>query len=263
LAVVLWQNADFPDQPQDELIPRIGLGENPVHAVHHQLRAHVLAAAYRDAADVAGVALARDVEGLRMAVPGPGADLTVLGHSYGGSIVGSAEAHGLRVERVVQIASAGAFVDDVRAYTAGECGTRRFSMTAPGDPIQLVQGAGFRTRDEIEQSLRTVVGVLPLPLKPLAPAVTLGVAVVSADPLQIGHGLDPDLVPGVTRLETGVRPDGHTPVSGHGGMFEPGSTAWRNLLAVMRGDPMQVLEPGDKPRVASSTDPLCTQPTSW
>ena len=26
-------------------------------------------------------------------------------------------------------------------------------------------------------------------------------------------------------------------------MFEPGSTAWRNLLAVMHGDPVQVLEP--------------------
>jgi alpha/beta hydrolase family protein len=252
LAVVLWQNADFPDQPQDYLIPPIGLGENPVHAVQHQLRGHVLAAAYRDAADVAGVALTRDVEGLRMAAPRPGADLTVLGHSYGGSIVGSAEAHGLRVERVVQIASAGAYVDDVRAYTAGECGTRRFSMTAPDDPIQLVQGAGFRSRDEIEHSLRTVVDVLPLPLKPLAPAVTLGVAVASADPLQIGHGLDPDLVPGVTRLDTGVRPDGHTLVSGHGGMFEPGSTAWRNLLAVMRGDPVE-----------SSTNRLCTPPTSW
>jgi hypothetical protein len=263
LAVVLWQNGDFPDQPQDELIPPIGLGENPVQAIQHQLRGHVLAAGYRDAADVAGVALTRDVEGLRMAAPRPGADLTVLGHSYGGSIVGSGEAHGLRVERVVQIASAGAYVDDVRAYTAGECGTRRFSMTAPDDPIQLVQGAGFRSRDEIEHSLRTVVDVLPLPLKPLAPAVTLGVAVASADPLQIGHGLDPDLVPRVTRLDTGVRPDGHTLVSGHGGMFEPGSTAWRNLVAVMRGDPVQVLEPGDQPAVVSSTDRLCTQPTSW
>ena len=225
-----------------------------------------------------------------MAVPGPGADLTVLGHSYGGSIVGSAEAHGLRVNRVVQIASAGGYVEDVHAYAAGACGTRRFSMTAPDDPIQLVQGAGFSSWDEVEHSLRTVAGVLPLPLKPLAPAITVGLAAVSLDPAQIGHGLDPDLLPGVTRLDTGVRPDGHTLVRGHGGMFEPGSTAWRNLLAVMRGDPVQVLEPGRwqsrlvpadgslphyvvtrspydepgyRPPVESSTASACTQPTSW
>ena len=49
-------------------------------------------------------------------------------------------------------------------------------MTAPDDPIQLVQGAGFSSWDEIEHSLRTVAGVLPLPLKPLTPAITVGVA---------------------------------------------------------------------------------------
>jgi hypothetical protein len=141
LAVVLWQNADFPDQPLDDVVPPPALWDNPVRAVEHQLRAHVVAAVYRDAADRAGPILARDVEGLRMTAPGPAADLTVLGHSYGGSIVGSAEAHGLVADRVVHIASAGAYVSDVHAYTAGECGTRRFSMTTPDDPVQLAQGA--------------------------------------------------------------------------------------------------------------------------
>jgi alpha/beta hydrolase family protein len=291
LAVVLWQNADFPDQPEDEPMPPIRPGENVFGAVHHELRSHVLAAAYRDAADSAGLGLAHDVEGLRMATPGPASDLTVLGHSYGGSIVGSAEAHGLVVDRVVHIASAGAYVDDVSSYAAGECGTRRFSMTAPDDPIQLAQGAGFESADEIEHSLRSVAGTLPLLLKPFTPAVVLGSAVVSGNPMQVGHGLDPDLIPGVTRLDTGVRPDGHTLVSGHGGMFEPGSTAWRNLLAVMRGAPVQVMEPGRwqsrlvpldahtvphyevtkspysvpgyRPPVTSSTQPVCTPPTSW
>jgi hypothetical protein len=164
-------------------------------------------------------------------------------------------------------------------------------MTAPDDPIQLAQGVGLGSWEEVEHSLRTVVGVLPIPLKPFAPAVTLGVAVVSGNPAQVGHGLDPDLVPGVTRLDTGVRPDGRSLVSGHGGMFEPGSTAWRNLLAVMRGDPVQVLEPGRwqsrlvpaaagslphyvvtrspydvpgyQPPVESSTVPLCVPPASW
>ena len=161
LAVVLWQNADFPDQPLDHVVPPVGRWDRPVHAVEDQLREHVLAAAYRDAADRGGPLLARDVEGLRMALPGPAADLTVLGHSYGGSIVGSAEAHGMVVDRVVHISSAGGYVSDVRDYAAGECGTRRFSMTDPDDPIQLVQGAGFGSVEQVRHSLATVDGVLP------------------------------------------------------------------------------------------------------
>ena len=51
LAVVLWQNADFPDQPLDQLVPPISLWDKPIDAVQDQLRGHVLAAAYRDAAD--------------------------------------------------------------------------------------------------------------------------------------------------------------------------------------------------------------------
>lgn len=244
LAVVLWQGADFPDQPEDHLLPPTALWDRPVHAVEYQVRAHVLAAAYRDAADRAGPLLARDVAGLRMALPGPGADLTVLGHSYGGSIVGSAEARGMVVDRVVHISSAGGYVSDVRDYAAGECGTRRFSMTDPDDPIQLAQGAGFGSLGQVQHSLATVSGVLPRPLGPLAVPLAAGVAVAAGDPSRVGHGLDPDLIPSVTRLDTGVRADGHTLVSGHSGMFDPGSTAWRNLLAVMHGDQVQVLEPG-------------------
>ena len=167
LAVVLWQDADFPDQPLDHVVPPVALWDSPVRATEEQLRAHVLSAAYRDAADRAGPALAHDVEGLRMALPGPAADLTVLGHSYGGSIVGSAEAHGMVVDRVVHISSAGGYVSDVHEYAAGECGTRRFSMTDPDDPIQLVQGAGFSSAGQVEKSLGTVAGVLPAPLRPL------------------------------------------------------------------------------------------------
>ncbi|MFL6100190.1 MAG: alpha/beta hydrolase [Actinomycetales bacterium] len=290
LAVVLWQNADFPDQPQDDLVPPASLWDRPIRALESQLRGHVFAAAYRDAADVAGAALARDVAALRALAPGPTSDLTVLGHSYGGSIVGSAEVHGLRADRIVHIASAGAYVDDVDDYAAGECGTRRFSMTAADDPIQLAQGAGFGSVGEARHSVRTVAGVLPLPLKPFTLAVTAGLLATSSDPFQVGHGRDPDLIPGVTRLDTGLRADGRTLVSGHSGMFEPGSGGWRNLLAVMRGDPVQVFEParwhadlvpvgtslphyevtrspydraGYEPPTTSSTGPLCSRPQSW
>ncbi len=303
LTVVLWQNADFPDQPQDDVLPPATSWVRPVQAVHDQLRAHVLAAAYRDAADRAGPILTSDVDGLRMALPGPGADLTVLGHSYGGSIVGSAETHGLVVDRVVHIASAGGYATDVRSYAAGECGTRRFSMTDPDDPIQLVQGAGFGSAAQVGHSLATVSGVLPEPLKPLAVPLVTTTAVVSGAPWHVGHGMDPDLIPGVTRLDTGVLADGHTLVSGHGGMFAEGSGAWRNLLAVMHGDPVRVLEParwhsdlvpsqaharigpdgpsvtvapahyvvtrspyaaaGYQPPVQSSTERVCSQSSSW
>jgi hypothetical protein len=244
LAVVLWQDADFPDLPLDHVVPPISLWDRPIEGVQHQLRAHVFAAAFRDSADRAGPLLAHDVQGLQLAEPVAGSDLTVVGHSYGGSIVGSAEAHGMVVDRVVHIASAGGSVSDVRDYAAGECGTRRFSLTDPDDPIQLAQGAGLASPAELGHSLRTVAGVLPLPLKPLAVPAVGGLAVVSGAPTRLGHGLDPDLIPGVTRLDSGVGPDGHSLVSGHGGMFEPGSTAWRNLLAVMHGDPVTVLEPG-------------------
>lgn len=208
LAVVLWQNADFPDQPLDVPLEPHALWDHPGESLARQLRGHDLAAAFRDAAAPAGAALAHDVAGLRMAVPGP--DVTVLGHSYGGSIVGSAEAHGMVVDRVVHISSAGGYVSDVHDYAAGACGARRFSMTAPDDPIQVVQGVGGGAGSAVP----------------------------------VGHGLDPDRIPAVTRLDTGLRADGQGLVSGHSGMFEPGSGGWRNLLAVMRGQPVQVLEPG-------------------
>ena len=44
---------------------------------------------------------------------------------------------------------------------------------------------------------------------------TAGLLATSSDPFQVGHGRDPDVIPGVTRLDTGLRADGRTLVSGH------------------------------------------------
>lgn len=187
VAVVLWQGADHPDQPFDD-------GVLPV-------REHVIAAAFRDAADAAGPLLAADVEGLRLAAPSAATDLTVIGHSYGGSMVGAAEAAGMVADRVVHVASAGGWVPDAAQYSSAA--TQRFSMTAGDDPIRFVQG-------------------IYLP-----------------GPVPMGHGVDPDVLPGVTRLATGTFDDGR-PVRGHSAMFTPGSTAWRNLLATMTGAPVVV-----------------------
>jgi hypothetical protein len=229
LAVVVWQDADHPDQPFDDGLPSVAdavraAGADPGDVpgqVRSWTREHVVAAGLRDAADAAGPVLARDVAGLRAAAPGPTSDLTVLGHSYGGSIVGSAELHGLVADRVVHIASAGAYVDDVAQYPPTARRTLRFAMTAYDDPIRLSQGhdlhdAGPRLRQ-----------LLPPVLDPL----TVGLPEVAGAALgptsQVGHGLDPDLLPGVVRLDTGVHDDGSL-VRGHSGCSRrtarPGAT---------------------------------------
>ncbi|WP_460357064.1 alpha/beta hydrolase [Mycobacterium sp. ZZG] len=128
-----------------------------------------------------------------------GVPVTVLGHSYGGSIVGTAETLGLTSDRTVFLAAAGAGVgvDDAGDWHNRNPGVQRYSMTAPGDFIELVQG---------------------IPGGP--------------------HGVDPDEITGVIRLRTGVYDDG-SPVAGwgaHSGMLNRPSDAWRTILAVITGD---------------------------
>jgi len=56
------------------------------------------------------------------------------------------------------------------------------------------------------------------------------------------HGLAPTAAPGVIDLQTGVYADG-TPIfgsDGHSGVFEEGSTAWENMLAVLMNQPVLV-----------------------
>ncbi len=137
--------------------------------------------------DAAGVASGR-------AIP-----VTYIGHSYGGSILGTAESLGLTADRTIYVEAAGA---GVGVHDSGDWHNRnphvlRFSMTAPGDPIEAVQGF------------------------PTGP-----------------HGADPDEMPGVIRLDTGHRMDG-TVMSGlaaHSDVLSEPSDAWRNILGVITGD---------------------------
>lgn len=72
---------------------------------------------------------------------GPEAEVRVVaaGHSFGGAIVGAAERYGLDADAVLHIASAG--MADVRDPYDYPVPTRpRYSITAPGDLIGLVQG---------------------------------------------------------------------------------------------------------------------------
>jgi hypothetical protein len=124
--------------------------------------------------------------------------VTYLGHSYGGSILGTAERFGLTADRTVYVEAAGAGVGvhDPADWHNRNPDVERFSMTAPGDPIELVQG---------------------FPLD--------------------GHGADPDTMPGVVRLDTGRRLDGSlmSGPSAHSAVVNEPSDAWRRLLGVITG----------------------------
>lgn len=156
-----------------------------------------------------GDELARFVNG----VDNPtGAPVTVVGHSYGGSVVGAAEAAGMHADRVLHVESAGAGpgIGSTSEYAYPD--TDRYSMTAPFDPIEYAQGT-------------------------------------SLGPL--GHGADPDALDGVVRLETGLV-DTSDPAAGilrggsaHSGVFSPGTTAFDNILGVMTGGDVSLYRPPD------------------
>ncbi len=125
--------------------------------------------------------------------------VTYIGHSYGGSILGTAEVFGLTADRTLYLAAAGAGVgvDDPSDWHNRNPDVLRFSMTAPGDLIEVVQG------------------------NPASP-----------------HGADPDTMPGVIHLAAGDYDDGR-PMAGpraHGDIVNMPSDSWRNILAVITGD---------------------------
>ena len=125
--------------------------------------------------------------------------VTYIGHSYGGSIVGTAEALGLTADRTLYVAAAGAGVgvNDPGDWHNRNPDVLRFSMTAPGDFIEAVQG-------------------------------------VPGGP----HGADPDEMPGVIHLATGYYDDGRL-VAGpqaHSDILNWPSDSWRAILAVITGD---------------------------
>lgn len=126
--------------------------------------------------------------------------LTLAGHSYGGAVVGKAEVYGSDADRELYIEAAGMGndVSSPKDEHPTNPNVKRYSMTAPGDPIGDIQGLD--------------VGGL-------------------------GLGPDPDTWPGTTRLETGNYADG-SQVKGfgaHGGVFKQGSDSWQQMYEVMTG----------------------------
>ena len=146
-----------------------------------------------------------------MEIECPGAALTVLGHSYGGRIVGTAERLGLRADRVVYAES-----PDLGVGVSGPADwrspgpVRRFSFTAPGDPVELLQVRfGLRrpwsTTDLSDGAVRLDTGYFA------------------------GSGHHDDDNPPHSELVYGTR--------GHGGVFDRDCGAFRAMLAVMLGGP--------------------------
>lgn len=76
-----------------------------------------------------------------VAAQAPGTAVTYLGHSYGGSIVGTAEQFGLRADKIVFASSAGTGAAD-GPWRDPNPDVHRYSLTPPGDPIHLAQKYG-------------------------------------------------------------------------------------------------------------------------
>jgi hypothetical protein len=133
--------------------------------------------------------------------------VTYIGHSYGGSILGTAEAMGLTADQTMYVAAAGAGVgvDDPGDWHNRNPHVLRYSMTAPGDLIQAVQG---------------------IPGGP--------------------HGADPDEMPGVIHLATGRYDDGRAMAGwdAHSDILNSPSDSWRNILAVITGDRARIRPAG-------------------
>ncbi|MGW1678634.1 alpha/beta hydrolase [Saccharopolyspora sp. NPDC002376] len=148
-----------------------------------------------------------------------GTKITYGGHSYGGATVGTAEQHGLDADRVLHIESAGMSegVHSPDDLPKSQENVHRYSMTAPGDPIGIAQGAGD---------------------------------------LHIGHGADPDDFKGTTHLSTGRYPNtGDLPAdkrgevieggASHSDVFTPYSEAWQNMYNVYTGGDVKLYEQPD------------------
>lgn len=148
------------------------------------------------APDLVAFSHALDAE---VAAQAPGAATTYIGHSYGGAVVGTAEQLGLRADRVVYASASGTGVlpGGAQAWT-DHCGTQRFSVTPPADPIHLAQAAGLHGGDP-----------------DAAPGVTR---------MDSGDYSDGKRVRGS---------HGHG-----GYFDDPGSGAFANMVAVITGDPV-------------------------
>ncbi|MEU7783256.1 alpha/beta hydrolase [Amycolatopsis sp. NPDC049159] len=184
-AMVVWADGVFP--------------QNPVVQGPDASYAQTMAPDLKHFAD--------DLRGEISSHAGSDVTLTAIGHSYGGATVGLAETHGLDVDRVLHVESAGMGhgVWSPSDLPASQAGVQRYSMTAPLDPIEIAQGNAW-----------------------------------GLEWTGIGHGADPDTFPGVTELETGRDAEGGQlwGLSSHSDVLKPGSESWTNMYRVITSGPV-------------------------
>ncbi|WOC11514.1 alpha/beta hydrolase [Gordonia sp. MP11Mi] len=77
-----------------------------------------------------------------LATAAPGVETTVIGHSYGGTIVGTAEQLGMRADRVVYASAAGTGALPGVGWNNPDPDVARYSITPPGDLIHYAQDGG-------------------------------------------------------------------------------------------------------------------------
>ncbi|MET7968002.1 alpha/beta hydrolase [Micromonospora sp. NPDC005305] len=184
-AAVLWLDYDAPD-----FLPEAARGRQ---------------------AEDAGPALHRFQEGLRASHEGPPARQTVLGHSYGSVVVGTAARdHGLSADALVFVGSPGVGVD--RAAELRMPPGQVWAATAPDDVIRLA-----RPPDELAR--RAVLAGTPL-----------GPAAALLDPHgdRLWFGEDPGS-PGFggRRFPSGPH--------GHAGYWDPGNPALDGMARIVLG----------------------------
>ncbi|WNM42680.1 alpha/beta hydrolase [Micromonospora halotolerans] len=184
-AAVLWLDYDAPD-----FLPEAARGRQ---------------------AEDAGPALHRFQEGLRASHEGPPARQTVLGHSYGSVVVGTAARdHGLSADALVFVGSPGVGVD--RAAELRMPPGQVWAATAPDDVIRLA-------RPPEELAHRAVLAGTPL-----GPAAAL----LDSHHDRLWFGTDPSS-PGFggRRFPSGPH--------GHAGYWDPGNPALDGMARIVLG----------------------------
>ncbi|WP_374970582.1 alpha/beta hydrolase [Terrabacter sp. BE26] len=214
VAMVTWMGGDLPDgivtdapfhDYADRLAPRLA-------SFSHDLRQEI------DQSPAARNQVPR-ADGRRV-----GPAVTVIGHSYGGAVVGTSEQYGLDADNLIHVESAGAghAVAGIGDLSPGRCDVRRYTITAANDPIQLTQGLRVEPMQGVPSQLSRLVQSWPL------------------EQLQaLGHGADPVALDRVERLAGDHAADGHLlePWEAHSGVLDPGAEGWLNIHRVLAGLP--------------------------
>ncbi|MCF8589871.1 alpha/beta hydrolase [Gordonia liuliyuniae] len=126
--IIVWANGTFPQT----------IVSDPRHAPLKSMAVDPRLAA-ENAPRLKSFTEALDAE---LATAAPGVETTVIGHSYGGTVVGTAEQLGMRADRVVYASAAGTGALPGVGWHNPDSDVARYSITPPGDLIHYAQDGG-------------------------------------------------------------------------------------------------------------------------